>query len=234
MSYVFKQNLLAPSKYAIKSPYAMAPQYITVHNTANDASAANEIKYMTTNDNQVSYHVAVDDVEIIQAIPFNRNAWHCGDGGGSTDPNALKKGNRISIGVEICYSKSGGARYVAAEENAIQYIASLLKQYGWGIDRVKKHQDWNGKYCPHRILDECRWNSFLKRIECALNDKNEVAGKDDDIMQFTIKETKEAVRELLRQAVDSKKIDKSWLDKFDAGTLTSGDFEGLKIIISQR
>lgn len=58
--------------------------------------------------------------------------------------------------------------------------------------------------------------------------------KDDDIMQFTIKETKMAVRELLQQAVDSKKIDKSWLDKFDAGTMTSGDFEGLKIIISQR
>ncbi|WP_446936602.1 DUF2213 domain-containing protein [Lysinibacillus fusiformis] len=30
------------------------------------------------------------------------------------------------------------------------------------------------------------------------------------------------------------KIDKSWLDKFDQGTMTSGDFEGLKIIIAQR
>lgn len=58
--------------------------------------------------------------------------------------------------------------------------------------------------------------------------------RDDDIMQFTIKETKEAVRELIRQAVDSKKIDKSWLDKFDSGTMTGGDYEGLKIIISQR
>ena len=226
MSYVFKQNLLASSKYAIKSPYAMTPQYITVHNTANDASAENETRYMITNNNLVSYHVAIDDKEAIQAIPFNRNAWHCGDGQGN--------GNRKSIGVEICYSKSGGARYVAAEENAVQYIASLLKKYGWGIERVKKHRDWNGKYCPHRILDECRWNSFLKRIECAINDKNDATGKDDDIMQFTIKETKTAVRDLLQQAVDSKKIDKAWLDKFEAGTMTGGDFEGLKIIISQR
>lgn len=226
MSYTLKQNLLPASKYPIKSPYSMTPQHITVHNTANDASAENEIKYMLTNGNQVSYHVAVDDKNVIQAIPFNRNAWHCGDGQGN--------GNLKSIGVEICYSKSGGARYVVAEENAVQYIASLLKQYGWGIERVKKHQDWNGKYCPHRILDEGRWSSFLKRIENALNAKAEIVGKDDDIMQFTIKETKEAVRELLRQAVDSKKIDKSWLDKFDAGTMTSGDYEGLKIIISQR
>lgn len=226
MSYMFKQNLLPASKYPIKSPYSMTPQFITVHNTANDASAENEIKYMLTNGNQVSYHVAVDDINVIQAIPFNRNAWHCGDGQGN--------GNRKSIGVEICYSKNGGARYVVAEENAVQYIASLLKQYGWGIDRVKKHQDWNGKYCPHRILDEGRWSSFLKRIENALNAKAEIVGKDDDVMQFTIKETKAAVRELIRQAVDSKKIDKSWLDKFDAGTMSGGDYEGLKIIISQR
>ncbi|MGD2197433.1 N-acetylmuramoyl-L-alanine amidase [Lysinibacillus fusiformis] len=64
--------------------------------------AANEISYMIGNNNQVSYHVAVDDKEVIQAIPFNRSAWHCGEGGGSTDPNALKKGNRLSIGIEIC------------------------------------------------------------------------------------------------------------------------------------
>lgn len=226
MSYTFKQNLLPASKCPIKSPYSMTPQYITVHNTANDAPAENEILYMLTNGNQVSYHVAVDDKNVIQAIPFNRNAWHCGDGQGN--------GNLESIGVEICYSKSGGARYAVAEENAVQYIASLLKQYGWGIERVRKHQDWNGKYCPHRILDEGRWSSFLKRIENALNAKAEIVGKDDDVMQFTIKETKNAVRELLQQAVDSKKIDKSWLDKFDAGTMTGGDYEGLKIIISQR
>lgn len=204
----------------------MTPQFITVHNTANDAPAENEILYMLTNGNQVSYHVAVDDINVIQAIPFNRNAWHCGDGQGN--------GNLKSIGVEICYSKSGGARYAVAEENAVQYIAQLLKQYGWGVERVRKHQDWNGKYCPHRILDEGRWSSFLKRIESALSANTELAGKDDVVMQFTIKETKAAVRALLQQAVDSKKIDKSWLDKFDAGTMTSGDYEGLKIIISQR
>lgn len=119
MAYAFKQNLLLSSKYPIKAPYTMTPQYITVHNTANNASAANEIKYMITNDNQVSYHVAVDDVEVIQGILFNRNAWHCGDGQGN--------GNRKSIGIEICYSKSGGARYAAAEENAVQVYCYVIK-----------------------------------------------------------------------------------------------------------
>ncbi|MED4699606.1 N-acetylmuramoyl-L-alanine amidase [Lysinibacillus capsici] len=234
MAYTFKQTFLPASKYSIKAPYIMVPQYITVHNSANDAPATNEISYMINNNNQVSYHVAIDDKEVIQAIPFNRSAWHCGDGGGSADPNAHKKGNRISIGVEICYSKSGGVRYGVAEENAVQYIAKLLKQYGWDIGRVKKHQDWNGKYCPHRILAEDRWKSFLKRIENAMNDNNDFMEKDDDTMKFTNETTKAAVRDFLKQAVDKKLIDKSHLDKFDAGTLTGGDFEGLKIIIAQR
>lgn len=166
MSYTFKQNLISTNKYPIKAPYVMNPKYITVHNTANDASAENEIRYMLNNNNQVSYHVAVDDKEVIQVVPFGRNAWHCGDGKGT--------GNLKSIGIEICYSKSGGFRYDEAEENAVQYIAKLLKKRGWGIERVKKHQDWSGKYCPHRILSEGRWNSFLKRIEKAM--KGEVKG----------------------------------------------------------
>ncbi|WP_427107673.1 hypothetical protein [Lysinibacillus xylanilyticus] len=53
-------------------------------------------------------------------------------------------------------------------------------------------------------------------------------------MRFTNETTKTAVCDLIKQAVDKTLIDKSWLDKFDAGTLSGGDFEGLKIIIAQR
>jgi len=183
----------------------MFPQFITVHNTANDAPAVNEISYMHSNNDQVSYHVAIDDKEVIQAIPFNRNAWHCGDGGGDKDPNALKKGNRLSIGIEICYSKSGGARYGVAEENAVQYIAKLLKQYGWGIERVKKHQDWSGKYCPHRILAEDRWNSFLKRIEEAMKPKESEKKEENELAQELLNETgRESCKEMIRRGVDEK------------------------------
>ena len=60
-----RQNLVSSSKYSIKCPYTMTPEGITVHNTANKASAENEIAYMIRNDNQVSYHYAVDDKEIV-------------------------------------------------------------------------------------------------------------------------------------------------------------------------
>ncbi len=39
----------------------MNPEFITVHNTYNDATAENEVSYMIRNDNQVSFHIAVDD-----------------------------------------------------------------------------------------------------------------------------------------------------------------------------
>jgi len=58
--------------------------------------------------------------------------------------------------------------------------------------------------------------------------------KDDDTMQFTNETLKAAVRDYLKQAVDKKLIDKSHLEKFDAGTLTNGDLKGLEIIIAQR
>lgn len=152
------KNLVSKSKYGLKCPNPMKAEYITIHNTANDASAVNEISYMKNNSSSTSFHFAVDDKQVIQGIPTNRNAWHTGDGTNGT-------GNRKSIGVEICYSKSGGPRYKAAEKLAIKFVAQLLKERGWGIDRVRKHQDWNGKYCPHRILSEGRWNQVKDAIE---------------------------------------------------------------------
>ena len=158
------KNLVSESKYSVKCPYAMTPEFIVVHNTANDATAANEVKYMISNNNQVSFHFAVDDKEIVQGLPLDRNAWACGDG-------ANGKGNRKGIQIEICYSKSGGVRFENAEKNAAKFIAQLLKERGWGIDKVKKHQDFSNKYCPHRTLDK-GWSSFVNMIKDYLNELN--------------------------------------------------------------
>ena len=154
-----RQMLVDKSKYSVKCPYVMTPTRIVVHNTANDASANNEIKYMITNSNETSFHFAVDDKEVVQGIPLNRNAWHAGDSHG--------KGNMEGIAIEICYSKSGGDRFIKAEQNAAKFIAQLLKERGWGIDKVTKHQDYSGKYCPHRTLD-MGWERFLNMIRAEL------------------------------------------------------------------
>ena len=151
------REILPPeSKYSIKCPYPMDPTYITVHNTYNQASAYNEITFMHNNNDEVSYHFAVDDQEAIQGLPLNRNGWHSGDGGQGT-------GNRKSIAVEICYSKYGGEKFDKAEKNAAKLIASLMDKFNIPIDRIRKHQDWSGKYCPHRTLD-AGWDRFVDMI----------------------------------------------------------------------
>jgi peptidoglycan hydrolase-like protein with peptidoglycan-binding domain len=157
-----KQNLVAKSKYGIKAPFPMEAEYITFHNTANDATAEGEIKYMIGNNSEVSYHFAVDEDSVVQGVPTNRSAWHCGDGRNGT-------GNRKSIGVEVCYSKSGGEKYKKAEALAIKFIAQLLHERKWGVDRVKPHKVWSGKYCPHRVFDQNRWNAVIAEIQAELN-----------------------------------------------------------------
>ena len=162
MAYTFKKDLVPSSKYSLKCPYSMTPEYITVHNTSNSASALNEISYMKNNNNATSYHVCIDEQYVIQAIPFNRNAWHAGDGANGT-------GNRKSIGIEIARSTSTDTTlFQRAEENAAKYIATLLKQYGWTTAKVKRHKDWSGKNCPHKTMEK-GWERFIKMIQKELD-----------------------------------------------------------------
>ena len=55
-----------------------------------------------------------------------------------------------------------------SEDNAARLAAALLRQYGFGIDRLYTHQHWySGKYCPAYILPH--WDEFKKKVEGYLN-----------------------------------------------------------------
>lgn len=184
--------LVPESKYPIKCPYEMNPEFIVIHNTANDASAMSEISYMIGNNNKVSYHCAIDNYRVVQGVPFNRNTWNAGDGGNGN-------GNRKGISLEICYSKSGGDDFEEAEKLAAEYTAYLLKQYDWGIDKVKKHQDFANKYCPHRTLD-MGWQRFLDMVSSYLevkpveNEKENIeSGSDEPVRKYKNGSTSENV-----------------------------------------
>lgn len=198
------KNLIPESQYSTKCPYTMTPKGICIHNTANDAPAINERNYMARADNQneVSFHIAVDDNQAIQCIPLNRNAWHAGDGGSG-------QGNRNYIALEICYSRSGGERFIKAEQRAAKEVAALLKEYGWNINNVKKHQDFSGKYCPHRTLD-MGWQRFLNMVQIELNNlninqyiKEEI--KVDYIIQYS-NSTDQAIAEIMADRLNCPTI----------------------------
>lgn len=162
----FRQIMLSKSKYRIKAPYAMTPKKITYHNTDNMMPAINEIKYMIENNLQVSYHIAVDEKEAIQAVPYDRNTWNAGDGGNGY-------GNRNTISLEICRNYDRNRRttnlisplkeqYAQAEINAVMYGAVVMYENGIApvLGNVKFHNDWSGKNCPSKILNERRGSAF--------------------------------------------------------------------------
>ncbi|WP_424685155.1 N-acetylmuramoyl-L-alanine amidase [Enterococcus sp.] len=166
----YRQNLVSPSMYGIKCPFAMKAKKASVHETDNNASANNEVAYMGRNGNQTSYHVAIDEKEAVQGIPFDRNAWHAGDG-------ANGYGNRNTIGFEICKNydpnkgttKISGAQLTAynkAKANAVKVIAAVMIEQGINgiVDNVKTHQDWSGKLCPQKMLREGLWIPMRDQI----------------------------------------------------------------------
>ena len=150
---------------------AMLPQYITIHSTGNPSSTArNERAWLTNPSNKVtaSWHIVVDEKEAVEAIPLNEVAWHAGDGSG--------QGNRASIGIEICESGNRAKTL----ENAAKLTAKLLKERGWGVDRLRRHYDWSGKICP-RILQPnnwAGWEQFKRDVQKELSGGGNVAGKD--------------------------------------------------------
>lgn len=139
--------------------YAMQPEYVTIHNAASPWTGAKLNSYnhyciRTSGDGRKSWHLSCGEDGVYQALPFARNAWHAGDGDYGT-------GNRKSIGIEIARDLSPDAsQYAKAEDVGARAAACLLYAYGLSVDRLKKHQDWSGKYCPHRILREGRWEEF--------------------------------------------------------------------------
>ncbi|MEK3882068.1 N-acetylmuramoyl-L-alanine amidase [Paenibacillus sp. PL2-23] len=145
---------------------AMSATTITIHNTANPRSTArNERNWLTNtaNNGTASFHIVIDEREAIECIPLNEVAWHAGDG------SSAGSGNRTSIGIEI--TESGN--YDATLDNASTLVASMLKDRGWGTDRLRRHYDWSGKNCP-RLMNEdgdwSGWEAFVASVDTKLDD----------------------------------------------------------------
>lgn len=149
---------LPKDKYNLKAPYAMQPVGVTIHETDNNAPAINEIAYMQRNNNQVSFHYAVDEKEVVQGVPLNRNTWNAGDGGNGF-------GNRKTIAIEICrnYRTNDLTNYYKARANAEKLVGWLLHENGWNEKNIYTHNDHNGKNCPRVIRKEGYLNTFKKK-----------------------------------------------------------------------
>ncbi|PUB12636.1 N-acetylmuramoyl-L-alanine amidase [Paenisporosarcina sp. OV554] len=154
----------------IRPGIPMNPKYFTDHDTGNSGRGAdakmhnryihNMASYKPKDTNHVSWHISLDENFIIQHLPFDEPAFHCGDGWG------LNSGNRTSIGVEKCMHQ--GADRNKIEANAIALYVYLLKEFKFPITSVRPHQSWSGKYCPQVILNKYGFfKPYRDKIEAA-------------------------------------------------------------------
>ncbi|WP_052323603.1 MULTISPECIES: peptidoglycan recognition protein family protein [Lysinibacillus] len=203
---------------------------VCIHETDNikKGSGADNHARLQANGNsrQASWHWSVDDKEAVQSFTHDWQCWAAGS----------TQGNNEAIQVEMCVNSDGD--YVRTIQNTAALVARILKEEKLTINDVVQHNYYSGKNCPSKMRSSSApipWSSFLQMVKANMQPKppNNIT-KDDDIMKFTNETLRVAVRDYINQAVDKKIIDKSHLDKFDADTLTGGDFEGLKIIIAQR
>lgn len=175
-------DLIEKTLYPYKCPYLNKPQAIIIHNAATPNGTAKALNNALHNSKEYkSWHFSVDDKDVIESLPLNRNAFATGDG-------AYGLGNRTGIHIEIAKDNDNDSKeeWLKARDNGAKLASELLHNYGWGIDNLKKHQDYkmtdgSYKYCPHKILDE-GWDDFkflVARYLDQLNNPRKDDSKED-------------------------------------------------------
>jgi N-acetylmuramoyl-L-alanine amidase CwlA len=210
----------------------MTPTTITIHNTGNPSSTArNERNWLTnpSNDRQASFHIVIDEKEAIECLPLNEVAWHAGDG------RSENGGNMASISIEICES----GNYMKTLENAADLIAKLLKERGWGVDRLRRHYDWSGKICPRLMYDDGQWTGwdrFVQMIAERLKPDGEErpidGGEDKLILSDWM--WNELVKVLEQFHAEGVITDQQWMEKAKKKALTVSELSWLNTIIMSR
>ncbi len=144
------------------------PEYIVVHYTANKGDTAkNNADYFAREDVGASANYFVDESQIWQSVVDTDTAWHCGGPRQSNQGGTFygKCQNANSIGVEICMNNKLGAVRQRSIKAAAELVRYLMQRYDVPIDRVIRHYDVTGKYCPGPMVDDSTlWESFKKSL----------------------------------------------------------------------
>jgi hypothetical protein len=135
------------------------PGFWVQHETANVSPGADAEMHCRWLHNgaggqQLSFHFAVDDRAIYQMIPIDEVTWQAADGAGP--------GNMSGISSELCVN--AGIDHARARRNAEALAGGILAALNMQADRVRKHQDFSGKWCPTRMLNEGYWPTFVRNV----------------------------------------------------------------------
>ena len=137
---------------------------ITIHSTGNLASSSeNERKWLDNpqNTRMASWHYVIGEGMVIQAIPDEETAYHCGN----------STGNAYSLGIEIIESGERSLVLLTAAE----FVADKLKELNLSPDCLRQHFNWSAKDCPRILRNKnyiqgtMDWEWFKKVVKMFYN-----------------------------------------------------------------
>lgn len=147
-------------------------KYIVIHYTlGNGDTAVNCGNYFAlVNNRHAGAHFFVDQKgNIVKSIDMNRIAWAVG---GSKYTDCAKTGggtlygkctNANSVSIELCdnLKKDPSEAQIKAVKELVVYIRKNCPN----AKRIVRHFDVTGKYCPKRMMDKKKWNTFRGKID---------------------------------------------------------------------
>ncbi len=133
-----------------------------MHYTSNKGDTAkNNTDYFAREKVGASAHFFVDEKEIWESVPESAIAWHCG----AKTYRHSECRNSNSIGVEICMNDKKGKVRQGSINNAAKLVCELMQRYHVPPERVLRHHDVTGKYCPGPMVDDpALWQAFKNKL----------------------------------------------------------------------
>lgn len=180
---------------------------ITIHSTANPKSTAkNERNWLTnpSNNRKASYHIVVDDKEIIEVIPLNEQAYHSGS----------SKGNNESIGIEIC--ESGNREKTI--QNTVELVGKMLYERNWGVDKLVRHFDWSGKNCPN-IMSANNWADWYKFKDRVQKELDKLSKPEEKVVQTISSWAKDGEKFILEHGISDGTRPKNLVTREEVWTM---------------
>ena len=170
-------------------------EWIVMHYTANDGdSGMSNARYFQKALNPVaSAHYFVDDREIVQSVPDEYVAYHCG---------AYKYRhpfcrNYNSIGIEMCSVIRNGV-YVIPEETmkrAAKLTRELMAKHHVPVSRVCRHYDVTHKDCPEPwVRNPQLWQKFKTMLT------------EKEVEDMTEAQTRAIAKQEISKAESAKKV----------------------------
>ncbi|MCI8281390.1 MAG: N-acetylmuramoyl-L-alanine amidase [Lachnospiraceae bacterium] len=142
------------------------PKYIVIHETDNwnqGAGAKRHASAQAAGHLSTSVHYYSGSDGVYQAADHKDGTYSVGrEYGGNHSVHDAN--NRNTINIEICVNSDGD--YTKARTNAIALVKHLLAETGIPAERVIRHYDAKGKYCPRNMMDHpALWEDFKNQID---------------------------------------------------------------------